>query len=356
MIRFSWLQARAQTFVAAGVLVIIGLVLAITGPHLVHLYNAAAASCGTPGNCGFNLFPNLDNTLRIWLSALVIVVPGLIAIFWGAPLVARESETGTFRLAWTQSITRTHWLVAKLGLLGVISMAVTGLLSLFVTWWASPMDAVQQNRYAFFDARGIVPLGYAAFAFALGVLFGVVFRRTLPAMALTLVVLVVAQLAFLHEVRPHLYSPTRTITALSASSIDGLRQSPGGNVMLMISSPSIPNAWIYSNHIVDSAGRPMTSQRLLTACPGIPQGPTPPPAAANGSPLRGTQSRSAAPQDIKSTLEACAATVARTFHQEATYQPASRYWAFQWYELGIYLAAALLLAGASIGLVRRGRF
>ena len=80
--------------------------------------------------------------LRTWLGVLVIVVPGIIGIFWGAPLVARELETGTFRLAWTQSVTRTRWLAVKLAVVGLASMAVAGLLSLMVTWWASPLDRV----------------------------------------------------------------------------------------------------------------------------------------------------------------------------------------------------------------------
>ena len=61
-------------------------------------------------------------------------------MFWGAPLVARELETGTFRLAWTQSVTRTRWLAVKLALVGLASMAVAGLLSLILTWWSSPID------------------------------------------------------------------------------------------------------------------------------------------------------------------------------------------------------------------------
>ena len=49
---------------------------------------------------------------------LLLVVPAIIGIFWGAPLVARELETGTYRLAWTQSVTRTRWLAVKLAVVG----------------------------------------------------------------------------------------------------------------------------------------------------------------------------------------------------------------------------------------------
>ena len=55
-----------------------------------------------------------------------------------------------------------------------------------------------------FDARGIVPIGYAAFAFALGVTVGMLVRRTVPAMAITLAVFVAVQVAMPLLVRAHL--------------------------------------------------------------------------------------------------------------------------------------------------------
>jgi len=76
-------------------------------------------------------------------------------------------------------------------------MALAGFLGLMLTWWASPIDTVNMNRFApgVFDQRGMVAIGYAAFAFALGVTAGVLIRRTLPAMATTLVAFVAARLA-----------------------------------------------------------------------------------------------------------------------------------------------------------------
>jgi hypothetical protein len=110
-----------------------------------------------------------------------------------------------FRLAWTQSITRTRWLAVKLALPGLAAMAVTEALSLMQAWWAAPIG--QAARLATtssfplgvgplslldFDAHGITPLGYAAFAFTLGVTTGVLLRRAVPAMALTLAIFAAA--------------------------------------------------------------------------------------------------------------------------------------------------------------------
>ena len=51
-------------------------------------------------------------------------MPVFIGVFWGAPLVARELETGTFRLAWTQSVTRTRWFAIKLTVVGASAVVV----------------------------------------------------------------------------------------------------------------------------------------------------------------------------------------------------------------------------------------
>ena len=142
MIRLSWRQLRGQAAFCTAGLVVVAIVAGITGPHLVHLYDTSVRTCAAHGDCSTatRAFLENDNTLRTWLDILVLAVPGLIGIFWGAPLIARELEVGTHRLIWTQSITRTRWLVVKIGVTGLASMIIAGCLSLIVTWWASPLD------------------------------------------------------------------------------------------------------------------------------------------------------------------------------------------------------------------------
>ena len=199
MIAFSWRQFRTQAIIGAAGLVVLGIVLLATGPHLVSIYDTALAQCrasgGASSDCN-NPVLSTDSKLQVLAAALVLIVPVLIGMFWGAPLIARELETGTFRLAWTQSVSRMRWLLVKLGLVGLASAAAAGLLSLMVTWWYSPIDKVNQNRFgtAAFGLHGFVPAGYALFAFALGATTGLLFRRTLPAMAVTLVGFVVARM------------------------------------------------------------------------------------------------------------------------------------------------------------------
>jgi hypothetical protein len=350
MIRLAWLQSRTQTLVAVAALAVAAVLLAITGPNLVHLYDTILAPCTAQANCSsttVNLFLQNDKNLRTWFGILVIVVPGIVGIFWGAPLVAREIEAGTHRLAWTQSVTRTRWLAAKMGVLLLTSMAVAGVLSLMVTWWSSPLDRVGMNAFGRFDQRDIVPMGYAAFGFALGVTAGVLIRRTLPAMAAVAVVFTAARLAITQWVRPHLIAPLHLAVALDPTSTGFGRTSQGAGT-LQPASPNIPNAWIYPTQIIDKAGHGLTSQFLATTCPQLGE-------VGAGPPPGGPVNRGQVPAAVESALEDCVKKVGVTYHQLVTYQPANRYWTFQWYELAIYLAAAAILAGVSIWMIRRRR-
>ena len=130
--------------------------------------------------------------------------------------MARELEAGTYRLAWTQSVTRRRWLASKLALtVGAAALAL-GAASLAVTWWSASLDgAVSQTHGGLpehltpvtFAMRGVVPVGYAAFAVVLGATAGAVLRRTLPAMAVTLALYAALQIVVPIWVRPHLVPP-----------------------------------------------------------------------------------------------------------------------------------------------------
>lgn len=212
MIRFAWMQFRLQALVALGGLTIVAIASALTGPHLVHLYDTTVANCSTHSDCSEATSALISNgdKLSIVLKVVVEVVPALIGLFWGAPLVAQEIETGTYRLAWTQ-VTRTRWMGFKLGLLGLASVVVAGVLSLMVTWWSSPLDRVRMTPFTSFDQRDLVPIGYAVFALVFGATVGMLVRRTLPAMATALGGFVVARLVVAHFGRPRLLAPLRVV-------------------------------------------------------------------------------------------------------------------------------------------------
>ncbi|MGH9076670.1 MAG: hypothetical protein ACRDY0_04345 [Acidimicrobiales bacterium] len=353
MIRFAWIQSRTQNLVAIAGLVGLAVALAITGPHLVHLYYTLVAGCQARGNCptATEVFLRHDSALRGWLGILVVVVPAVGGIFWGAPLVARELETGTFRLAWTQGVTRTRWLAVKLGVVGLASTALAGLLALMVTWWASPLDRARMDAWSVFDQRDVVPVGYAAAAFVLGVTAGILVRRALPAMATTLVAFGGTRLAVSHWLRPHLLSPARLSVALDPNSM-GFGSDGSGPPNLVPNPPDMANAWIYSDRIVDHAGHALTPQVVAAACPALdnPSLGGPPPGPLPGP---GHVFTLKVPGAVQSAMHDCVSTIGTRYHGLVTYQPASRYWAFQWYELAIYLGLAVALAGGCLWWVRR---
>jgi hypothetical protein len=348
MIRFAWLQSRTQTAIAFGGLAIVAIIVTLTGPHLAHLYDANVATCAAHGDCSTvkEAFLRNDKNLGIWLGIFVLAIPALFGLFWGAPLIARELETGTYRLAWTQSITRTRWLGVKLAVVALVSMAVAGLLSLMVSWWASPLDRTSANRFSppYFDERGIVVIGYAAFAIALGVTAGLLIRRTVPAMATTLAAFIGIKVASIFWLRPHLIAPLHRVTALDPQTM-GLRRVNESTFDFLPPSPHLPNAWIYSTRIVDSAGHALTHGFLTGACPRLDT------VAANPPPVQGVATK--APTDFRSVMHDCVVNVGSKFHELTSYQPAKNYWTFQWIELAIFLAAAIILSGFCFWWVRR---
>jgi ABC-2 family transporter protein len=121
-------------------------------------------------------------------SLLLLFLPALAGLFWGAPLVARELEHGTHRLVWTQGVTRLRWATVKLGLVGAGVVLVAVAYALLVGWWIAPLNDATGYRFTwlFFDQQGPVLVAYALFAVALGVLAGTLTRKVLPAMAVTL--------------------------------------------------------------------------------------------------------------------------------------------------------------------------
>jgi len=339
---FTLRQFRGQAITAATVLAAFAILLATTGPRLVNDFRSSGLSachlnCGALVTRFTSDIQNGGSTIYVFLFYAGIVVlylvPALIGAFWGAPLIARELETGTYRLGWNQSVTRTRWALAKLAIVGLASMAAAGLLSLMISWWASPVDTAINyggpNAHSgltridplVFGARGIVPIGYAALAFALGVTAGLLLRRTLPAMALTLAVFVAIQILVPTVVRPHIIPPDHATTALDAANIASLTVRNGGQ-MTVTGPVSRPGAWVISNQTITRSGQLFTGP-ATSAC-------------------------------IGPNARACTSWLAsKHLRQSLTYQPATRFWPLQWIETGLYLVLAAALGWLCVWRVRR---
>jgi len=322
----TWRQYRAQLYIGAAALAALAVLLLITGLQMASQYHSAITVCAANHTCG-----NLANTLFLgshtvgFLVILTIGVPGLLGLFWGAPLVAGELETGTTQFAWVQTITRGRWLAVKTGWVLLAAAVWGGAVSALVTWWSGPdnalqLDAFQANR---FDIQGIVPVGYALFAVALGIAAGTLIRRTLPAMAVTLGVFIAVRVVVAQVVRPHYMTAVTKIYSLVTGYI------PRGSYLQLSQGVLGPHGQVFSGNIT-------TNQPVFD---GVPVNY----AAAACQPLINRGNPSAA---------SCLAS--HGYHGFVTYQPASRYWAFQGIETGIFviLAAALIALTATV-LLRR---
>lgn len=358
MIPLTWRQFRTAAVVAAGALLVAAVIAAVTGPDLAHAYAATLDACRRAGDCpsATAAFARTDSALANAFGTLVTFVPALVGVFWGAPLVAREIEAGTFPLVWTQSVTRTRWLLVKLAVLGLASALVAGLLSLAVTWWARPLDDAAASVYATFGQRDVAPIGYALFAFALGVTAGTLVRRTVPAMAVTLFAFVTVRVCTTYGLRPRMFAPRHLTFALDPNSTGlGSEVSPsimlnswfngGKSSALDPATPDISNAWIYSTRVVDGRGTDLTDTVLNATCPNIGAG------GGGGGPA--APGHVPAPEAAHDAMKACVSRLGATYHQLVTYQPASRYWTFQWAELSVYVAAAVALGAVCVWWVRR---
>jgi hypothetical protein len=330
MIWLAWRQYRARSLAAAGALALLTLYTIHLGNDIRGFYDTSLATCAGDA-CRIareQLRGDYGDTVTL-LGVALIAAPALIGVFWGAPLVTRELEERTDRLVWNQSVTRTRWLAAELAVGGLCGALATGLFSLLLTWAASRYDEVIGDRFAAlsFDARNVTPIGYGLFAFLLGTVTGMLVRRTLPAMAVTLAAFAAVQLLVPTVVRQHLMPPVTGTIAIDASVLSrGVGLSLQDNNDIHIIGYHVPGGWA----LQDAA-------QVYKA---------------DGSPYTGTDAQPCVAQaGDRAATDAC--IVAQHLHFAHAYQPAGRYWTFQWIELALYVTLSLLLAGFGFGWLRR---
>ncbi|MGH9121868.1 MAG: ABC transporter permease [Acidimicrobiales bacterium] len=304
-----WRLHRHQAAFGAAALIGATVVLLVTGLVMAGDYHRAAVGCASTASCSSlagQLFQG--DGLIIDLVDASIAVPILLGMFWGVPLLAKEVESGTHVLAWTQSMTRRRWIATKAGWALAGAAASGAAVSALVTWWRSPEDALQGGRFGVFDITGVVPVAYGLFAVALGMAAGAVLRRVLPAMAVTLVGFAALRLAVGLWLRPHLLAPVRHAFALVNDS-----------------SGAPPGSWVLSRVVVSPGGK------VLSSVAGIP-------GACHTAYFRGRTT-------------SCLASLG--YRRLVTYQPAGRFWALQGIEAGLFLALGVVLVGVAFWFLLR---
>lgn len=325
MIWLTWRQHRRELLIVGVVLAAIAIYLAWTGRATYNAYTQmtdgmSVALCeqhrGEPMNDLCNAligdFYSFYNNNMLAMAALLLLPP-LAGVFLGAPLVARELEVGTYRLVWTQSVTRRRWLLTKVGaMLGVALLASAAIIPV-VYWWRGPFSAddvgITSPVYA---VEGILPLAYMAFALALGIAAGTLLRRTVAAMFVTLAVYAGVAIGIVAFARQR-FLPPLTATWDSYTS----------------SGPMLgAHDWVFYYGYLDQAGKQVDTVTVYSAC--APSGRV----------------------DLRPGSAFTACVQAHGWLSQYVWQPASRYWAFQGIESGLLVALAVALLALALWWVR----
>jgi len=305
--KMGWVTWRQHRLTLAGVVAVLGVAsvyLYITGEQLRH-----------QGFVSYGAGTGLTLT-----AALFQVIPPLIGAFVGAPVLARELETGTFRFTWTQGFGRARWTIGTLAPLALGVTVLAGAFGFLFSWSYGPQIGVKYGLSPFagltFDLRDVAFAGWTLVAFAIGVLAGMLIRRVVAAMFATMVAwsaLAVVTGAFL---RRHYEAPLVT-SKLNLASTDW----------------NMSSSWTRDGKRVSSSTINQVLEKVGVQVNGHGQ------SVVKGSPL--------------GNMSPTQYLIHHGFTQLTSYQPASRFWPFQWIEGGWLLALSLLLMTAAVWLVHR---
>jgi hypothetical protein len=313
--RMAWVTWRQHSFALGGMAVFLGglaVYLWLSGLQMHHTYTT---DCQAASSLGCSDFTNRYGPTAIVVSILLQAVPAVIGAFIGAPVLAREMETGTFRYAWTQGIGRWRWTIGKLVPLAVAVTAAAEAFSVLFSWYDKPFVT---SGYAIpFSTRmfGLTGVAFAAWtlaAFAVGALAGMLIRRIVPAIAATLAVYTALALATDLFLRGHYMTPLST------------------------NKPDLPAAAWAVNQWFTKDGTfafPARGHQFVETVMQVCNPGTRGPGTADLSP------------------EQCLTQHGYTVW--TSYQPGSRFWPFQWIEGGWLLALSALLIATTVWLVRR---
>ncbi|HZU13950.1 MAG TPA: hypothetical protein VFB58_14000 [Chloroflexota bacterium] len=316
MIWLTWRQQRFEVLIGAAVLGLIAAALIATGLQMAADYQqTGVAACVGPHpstNC-FTIVDAFRNRFGGWEGTVgrLNFLPLVFGLLFGAPFVL-EMEQGTYRLAWTQSITRTQWVAIKLAVILGLTLLAAGIFTLLMTWWRLPFDHLDGvfNSQDGFDFEGTAPLSYAVFAVTLGIAVGTLIRKTVPAVGIAVAGFLALRLSILNFLRPHYLPPAHMVSSFAGPA--------------RLSGPG-RGAWILSSGWSDRLGHPISDVTVIQLCN---------------------------PASFPSKIAVFSCFAAHHIYSDTVYQPASRFWLFQGIETGIFLGLSALLLAVTVWWIR----
>jgi hypothetical protein len=317
----AWRRNRATVLGLGLFLVALGTYLALTGLRTHAAYDDLG-SCIPPITTDacriqWTSFLNSHGS-RDLTGVLLVLLPGLVGVFVGAPLLGRELESGMFRYSWTQGSGRMRWAVAVILPVAVVTMVMMGLLGTIVVWHNEPLTlagAAQRLDSSTFPTTGLAVVGWTLLGLSIGALAGLLWRRVVPAVATSFAAWF--GLAYLASMlRPHLLTPL---------TIKG--EVPAGGL-------EISESWMHGGRKVGVSEVSSVLEKI-----GVSM-------SDNGMSAHVDRGGPAPPDPIAYLSE-------HGYTLIHTYQPDSRYWPIQWIEAGWLVLVSVALLALTFWLIRR---
>jgi hypothetical protein len=297
-----------------------------------HAYQSALSSCGfRPTGTQLSACSGVISGAKSRASYVVDglqILPFLIGLILGTPLIASELEAKTNRLAWAQGVTRTRWLLMSWLTLVISVVIAMSLLAPIIQWWLTHVHAsdfvgtslIQSNQ---FSISGVAPIAAAVFALSFGACAGALWGRVSWSVAATLVGLWLVLGGMMGWIVPSL--APQVAVPLSAAKLPS-------------SLGWLVSAGVRRNPVVHVGSHTSSVTAIVQHCANI----------ANSSP--NMQSGGGNESLVYLNCLKSHGVQAVDF-----YQPASHYWILQWREAGVYLVLVAALLGLSVWVVRRRR-
>jgi len=189
MVWVTWRQQRTQAFSCLVVLAALAILAIVVGIWMRSTFGhdglsaclARSGGFGCPGTIN-SFVHQFSGPATTALYAPLFVIPGLVGAVVGAPLLGRELEQGTWRLAWSQTVPRTRWLVTKLAVASAGLVAFGAAISAVMTWSRAPLDRLTSRlQPPPFNFEGLTLTCSLLCAFGLAVLAGLLLRNVIGA-------------------------------------------------------------------------------------------------------------------------------------------------------------------------------
>ncbi|MGA5819196.1 hypothetical protein ACPC54_15220 [Kitasatospora sp. NPDC094028] len=306
VLRAAGLRHRPALLTLLTVMAALSLALLLHGWYLHQGLDATgAASCDPATDACLAKYKQFTRQYAdglLELDMVFYVLGGAFGAFLGGPLLAREFEHGTVRFAWTQGAGRTRWTAGGLLVAGGALVVLAALFGWLLLWWSEPL-ALKGGAFNpdLFVLAPPVLAGRVLVAFGAAALAGAVLRRTVIAVGLGMAASVA--LPFLAQaVRPHYMAP--------------LEES-----MHTLNSLALDDRWVINVWFSDPAGKRIPTDDFYRL------------------------------GDSGAHWQSMLRDGGYTAHQ--VYQPADRFWPFQFIEAGWMLLLAAALCAAAVWWVRR---